>query len=430
MNRHAYFLAALAGEAHLRSEWVIRAFCVSNLPKAPDEDSYPFQLFEIDGAYGYLTPEGQLAKIPDTDVRIPLLNKDEPFQLKVGDLPNVEKDCVTLLGNVLANAIMFVYPFKHKFPFLLGQFNLGKIEKRIIENLYDDVNEGEEENDKLYVHELIKFIDATCSLTGFNTLFVPGMTEYTLGPAPEALKRMKVLLKEHEHELDNPVVIANIQKEIEVLDREYIASDPDAGFYFKDKSFRVIRMKMYYMYGIEKNFTDDGGYTFIANSLEEGWDLSKLPEMSNTARDGSHKRGAETALGGEKVKIAFRALTGVIVTEEDCGTIVGEPMILHQRKLEEYIGSYLLDKSESKLLTEENIQPYIGKAVIMRSPITCGTGDGNYCIKCVGEFIRFREKTLAARVADAPSQMMGLSMGAMHGKQLKLVTVSIEEALT
>lgn len=429
MTPYTFLLEAINAGAHLRSEWVTRAFCVSNLKTEITESSYDYQLINVDGKYGFVKGT-EIITIPDTDVTTPLLHKNAPIELKKGWLPNVDRDVITLVGNVIANAIMFIYPFEHKFPFLLGQFNLKKIEQSIIDKLHDDVDEGEEENDKFYVRELIKFIDATVSLTGFNSLFVPGATEYTLGPAPKALVRMKELLAEHKDHLDDPVVIANIQKEIEVLDREWIASDPDAGFYFKDKSFKVVRMKMYYMYGIEKNFSGDGTYTFIEKPLNDGWDLSKLPEMSNTARDGSFKRGAETALGGEKVKIAFRAMTGVIVNAEDCGAVVGEPIHMYPDKYLNYIGNTFIVNGKMVKIDESNVESFKDKLVIVRSPITCKVDGGNYCITCVGDFIKSRENTLAARVAEVPSGMMGLSMAAMHGKALKTVMVDINRALS
>lgn len=430
MTPYTYLLEAINAGAHLRSEWVTRAFCVSNIAKEITEDSYDYQLLDIDGVYGFVKGN-EVVMIPDTDVTKPLLHKNAPIELKKGWLPNVERDVITLVGNVIANAIMFIYPFEDKFPFLLGKFNLGKIEKQIIQNLYDDVAEGETEDaDKFYVRELVKFIDATVSLTGFNSLFVPGATEYTLGPAPKALERMKELLEEHKDHLDDPVVIANIQKEIEVLDREYIASDPDAGFYFKDKSFKVVRMKMYYMYGIEKNFANDGTYTFIEKPLNDGWDLSKLPEMSNTARDGSFKRGAETALGGEKVKIAFRAMTGVIVNVEDCGSMIGEPVHLYSDKYLNFVGNTFIVNGKLVKIDESNVESFKDQTVLVRSPTTCNVVDGNLCAVCVGDFIRSRENTLGARVAEIPSTMMGLSMGAMHGKALKTVLIDITRALT
>lgn len=429
MGALEYFLEAVKNDSHLRSEWVTRAFCVSNLPTTLAGDAYPYQLYDIDGKYHYHL-DGQLTSLnaPTTE---PLLDKGTVVELKAGYLANVVKDVRTTVGNVLANAIMFIYPFVHKFEFLLGEFNLGKIEASIVDNLYDDPEEGEEEDPKkFYVRELIKFIDATTSLVAFNTIFVPGLTERSLGPAPEALKRMKELLEIHKDELDDPIVIAGIQKEIQVLDREYIQADPDAGFYYKDKSFAIIRMKMYYMYGIEKNFTGDGTYTFVENSLDVGWDFSKIPEMCNTARDGSFKRGAETALGGEKVKIAFRALSGIIASEEDCGSKVGEPVNITVDNHKEIIGNTIVLNSALVRITKENCPDYIGQRLILRSPLACHTEDGNFCITCLGEFMRGRENTIAARVAEIPSTMMGQSMGAMHGKELKSVEVDFSSALT
>lgn len=424
-----FYLEAIRKDAHLRSEWVTRMFCVSNLPTELVSEPYPYQLYDVEGVYHYHL-DGELHSLgAKTDK--PLLHKDLPVNLKPGDLLNVTKEVITTVGNVLANAIMFIYPFGNKIEFLLGQFNLGKIEAGIVARLEDDLEEGmEPDPEKLYVNELIRFIDATTSLVAFNTLFVPGLTERALGPCPAALKRMDQLLKVHAHELDNPVVVAGIQKEIQALDREYIQSDPDAGFYYKDKSFAVVRMKMYYMYGIEKNFTGDGTYTFVENSLIKGWDYSKLPEMCNTARDGSFKRGAETALGGEKVKIAFRALSGIIVSEEDCGSTVGEPVNITTDNRQDFIGNTFIVGGKSVLIDDANSSNYIGQRVIVRSPLACHTKDGNYCLTCMGMFMKGRENTVAARVADIPSTMMSQSMAAMHGKQLKSVKVDLNRAFS
>lgn len=223
-----------------------------------------------------------------------------------------------------------------------------------------------------------------------------------------------------------------IGEALEKLDREWIASDPDKGFYVKEKQFASNRKKMFYMHGVEYEFDGSGKITFIPNSLNEGWDISKLPAMANSIRDGSFSRGALTALGGEKTKTIFRVMSGSVVSEEDCGTKLGLKIAITKNNHKLFSGNFVKTPEEKTWvkLTEEDTAQYIDKDLIIRSPGYCNTVGADYCKACLGDFIRGKENTIANECASVGSQMLSLFLAAFHAKALKTTTYDIKKTLS
>lgn len=426
MDRYQYYLAALAAGCYKWKAWVITVFSVTHLSEQKpsvgpwDEKNYPFRLYAKDGTYAFLDPvTGEELVIEGSKIDEPLLYAQEAVPVMAGQVPTITKNGETSAGNLLFNYLCCIYPFGTKLPYVDGDYSLQKLEKKIVSLLApEDVDEGEEDPTKLYPHELRKYYKGSGMLAGLGTLFVPTLTPYTMVPAPGYKELKEKLLKQYEGRLNDPEIIAKIGDALEQLDREHIARDPDAGFYISDKYFAVTRKKLFYMHGIERSL-DGGEPTFIQNSLNEGWDIRKLPQMADSLRDGSFSRGQETALGGEKTKTIFRVMAGSIIAEDDCGSKLTESIHLTENNVSDFYGNTALVSGKEIQLDEQNTQGFIGKMVKIRSPIYCQTADNNYCRKCVGEFVRGKENALANLGAEVGSTLMSNFMAKMHGTALK-----------
>lgn len=430
MKKRDYFLKALKYRAFKRNAWVLRCFAISNIREV-SEPEYDFELLKDGDALVFKDPEsGVFETIEDVPKTRALFHKRESVLVDPGDLPNIKKKIKTSYGNLLFNAMILADIFQDRFDYIEGRIDAVALERKIAKMVSDDPKEdSEKSDDKIYVSDLIKFEDALVNLGGYNKLFVPSATPYTMQASPKALARLEELKKQYAGQLNDPVVIAKIWKEVRELDIEWLESDPDKGFVIKGKTVDVVRKRLYYMFGIEADFAGSGEYTFIERPLDKGTDLKFLPETNNSVRDGSYNRGALTALGGEKFKRIIQSTAGTVVNEDDCGSQVGEFFEMTANNFREYVGHYFIKDKRPVLLTEEMESDVLGKVLEFRSPAYCNTKDGNHCVKCVGEFIRGREDAIPMLASDIGSTMMSINMAAMHGKALKTVKLDLKRIM-
>lgn len=437
---HGWFLTGCKHRRHYFKEWILRMFAVTELPAQYDGSAIrDVQFIESspdsaelggrqywpvsrDGGIGYESPTGRFVECVGLKPNQAIVAVNDTITVEAYAVPNLDTNVVTLVGNVLFNYLTLVYAFGNKLPFELGKVDIAKIEKKIVAKLVDDVDDPtQEQPNKIYVRELKRWIKAATGLGGLSTICVPAATPRTILPHPEAAALRRKLVEQYAGQLHDPAKVAIIAAELEKLDREWIAGDPDAGFYQSSKSFGVIRMKMFGIFGSEQNFRQ-GGYTFIERPLEEGWDLNQLPAMIDSLRDGSYNRGAETALGGYEVKTILRTMSGSVISEEDCGSNIGLTTTVNKQNESELIGhTVILADGQQIKVDRENVQSLIGKTVELRTPGFCWTTNNNFCQTCFGDFIADKKQALGVVASELGSRLLLLFMKKMHGSALKTV---------
>jgi hypothetical protein len=294
--------------------------------------------------------------------------------------------------------------------------------------IYSEVKEGKEldfndvgtwamfdlglacENIMLRAHEM-----------GLGTVIVgaPGIVEY----------RNK-LLEENKGRLEDPAVIAGIDAKLVQYDKDYLANDDSMDFLIKDKSFKVVRKRLFGMHGAEAGFNEDGKIELIDNSLDEGWNPLKFPAINNNSRVGSYNRGFQTQLGGEAFKWLLRASANINITENDCGTKLGIPKIVLNDNLDWFVGHSIVHNNKLVFISsEDDIKPYIGKEVIVRSPMFCKLPKTDYCQVCAGKKLSANPEAASMAVSDYGSAFLGLFMAAMHGKELAVAKMNWRELI-
>lgn len=173
------------------------------------------------------------------------------------------------------------------------------------------------------------------------------------------------------------------------------------------------------MIGAEAGLEGGNKVDAITNSLDEGWDIKKFPSMNNNLRAGSFNRGAETALGGEAVKWLLRASSNVRVVDTDCGTTIGKVIDLEESNKNLLLDFSVVTKEGYKTITDENeLGAYLGKKIMIRSPMYCKLTKTDYCKVCVGIKLAKNPTALSLVVSDYGSKMMYIFMQAVHGKAL------------
>lgn len=453
MDKRQFFIEGIQANAYRRKDWVISLFAVTKLPEHNPDKCYPYQLVQSnmrDNNYYCVDPADttQLLRIDGTNVTHPLFTLDEPVVLKPNDLMNVKEDVVTTYSAAIINAYVLIYAFGAKIPYMHDMRNGGKLDKLVLSKAVDYPPDFLSQDEKylkeciaqldpndpnVYVHEIKKYSFALATLPGFSTIAAPAGNVKTMSVNPAIIQRRDQLLAENEGKLQDPVVMANIINELATMDMKDFENDPANGFFIKDKSFFVSRMKAHILYGIEYGMDKTSlNPTVIKTSLSEGIRVDDLPALVDSSRAASYDRGNQTALAGAGVKEIYRALQNVTVAKEACKTKLGLVLPIETGNVDELVGRYALDVASGKtsLITKEWATKNVGKNVVLRSPMYCKSPGMSYCPECIG--IAYSKSPTGLHIAgsDILSIFMNDSMKAMHGKVLSTKTLDLNSVFS
>lgn len=424
MKKLDLFLRAMYAQEYRRTDWVISAFAViAEDPNGWKKDPYPYRIVQTQTGSWYVDPEKNCEELSPIEGTVP---GEAPFKVRdrvrlpVGYVENMFEETETTYGNLLANYILLIYPFGDKIPYKTGSIAADKIEDEIIKRLRDTPEDGTPRDEKyLYVDEYLKFADAAFYLVGFSQLVVPANTPKSIQTHPDMPALKAKLYEQYKDQLKDQAVIARIGAEMQKLDREWLKGDLSEGF-FTGKSYKVVRPKLFQHMGSESGLSDSIEANTIKNSLSEGWDIHKFPDMNNNLRAGSFNRGAQTMLGGESVKWLLRAAGNIMITEDDCGSNMGKAVYMEGDAAKKAIGFNLMnDDGTTTEVTSENVGTYIGKTVRLRTPMFCRLDKTDFCKTCVGVRLAAIPTGAASAISEIGSILLSIFMKAMHGKVLE-----------
>ncbi len=427
MNKREYFIKAMAAGCYRYKRWWLEAFTVT-LPndKTP---THPLALMRDPGnGYSFIDAEsGQIIRIEGADPREPLYSVREPVTAYPGNLPNVKEAVRTTYGNMFLNQILLCHTFGDLFPYMAGEIKASALEKMVNSRWVDDVPGKERDPTKVYTDQVLQFKEAALSLVGFSPVAVVSATPKTMTTDPRIPQIRAQLLEEYKGRLHDPVVQAKIEGELKKIDREWLRGDKGENFYIKSKSFDVTRKKQFLIQGSADGF---GASEFLTGSLQDGWTAADLPAMNNASRDGSYSRGFQTALGGEVTKFNHRIFQNTSIIEKDCGSNVGLSLVLAADIAKRFVGSNLLTTKGVVALTDQNIDSYVDKRVVLRYPTYCHSKGANFCATCAGERLAQTPNAISAHMAGVGSTFMLLFMKRMHGTALRIVNLDFPASLT
>lgn len=418
-----FFLEGLKKEAYIHKSWVIELFAISKTGEwiVREEGKTP---------YGHFGDEG-IIHIEGADANKPLYDALDTLVLMPGDLPNVKEKVETTYGVALINAIVLCYAFGSKIPYInddpISGEKLDAMVAKLLVN-YPDPGQARDPN-KVYVDELMRYLEACSALAGFGTIFSPTASPKALTINPAILKRRDELFKQYAGQLNDPVIVAKIDSELTDMDKADFKGDPAENFFIKGKSFEVARKKTLISYGMEFGFNTDDP-TFIPKSLAEGLDFNDMPAIADSSRSGSYSRGAMTALGGQSVKDLYRVFQNAKIAEEDCGSKAGIPSLVSKQLMDYHLGRYFIQNGAIVRIDETVVKGLIGKEVELRSPMTCKTKPPYFCARCVGDRTALNPTGVHVEISDIGSAFMYAMMKAMHGAALATARYDVSSALS
>lgn len=432
MNKIDYLFAALNAGAYKKKSWVLSVFSVTY----GQEERYPYAIVRTEKNVVFVDPENpeNLITIEGAKPNEPLFSFKDRVDITPELVPNCKGKLNVPIGNLFFNFYVLIYSLGNRIEFMTGKLTPGAVLAKIRPLMRDYPEAGQERDPAMiYPDDYRKFQKAIFAIVGYTQLCVPSATRHMLGTHPDLPKRRAELLEKNKDRLWDPAVIAKIEEELVKMDMDYMATDPDggAGFFVKEKkSYGVVRKRLYSMHGAEMAFKDGTRATLVVNSLNEGWDVDKMPDMINSLREGSYNRGRDTALGGEAVKFLGRVFQNTTITEKDCGSKLGWEKEFTNDNYRRYVGFYRVTPNGSEEITEEFAKASIGKKISVRSPMLCKTPKTGFCQCCMGNPNAINPTALGLLAADLGSQLMYVFMGAMHGKVLSVAHYSYKHSIT
>jgi hypothetical protein len=435
MNRIEYFLAALRAEAWRYRSWLLCAFTEVDFSKIdPNKELYPYRLHAFEGVYHYYDAEASKWVGLEEGVLkgSGLYPIHETFVIKPGDLANVVEEQTTTFANAFFNATALCFPFGNTIPYYNKEASPEAIEGLFIDLIVDTPADGEPvPPGKVTVTQVYQHQDVMFNIIGnMSSIAVASSTRRMLVPSKAILALRDRLLEEHKHELDNLTVVAGIIKQLVDALKEDFKNDPGASFMIKNKQFDTILLRNQVIFGVEMSFHDDGTFALITKSLAEGWDFNRFSEMNNSARLGSFNRGANTALGGEGVKLFYRRYQNTRLIVGDCKTTVYIPRRITKQTVKRFYNNFAMIDGALVKIMPENAKDLIDKTVLMRDPATCKIGNGDICSTCFGESFINTPNAIANVAAEAPSQFMYIFMKKMHGTALKITKLNLATCIS
>jgi len=324
-----------------------------------------------------------------------------------------------------------VEPFGTKISYLEGDITPGKIEAFLLKDFRADPEAGVAKDPKaFYVSEYLNYVKGIYYLTGFTQISVWATTEKAMLPPPGVKELRDRLLKENEGHLTELATIAKIEKELIAFDDKWTANDPGINF-ISDNKNKAARKKKFLISGAETGLTGSTTHgTLIQNSLIEGWDISKFPELNTSLRAASYSRGAETQLGGVSVKWLLRSSSNMNIAGNDCGSKLGVIVDVDKKSIDKIVGFSVIEKGVSTFVpNDEAAGTYLGKKLMVRSPMYCQMPLTDYCETCLGKRLSINKDGLSLAVSEMGSAITLSSLKAAHGRALSVAKMDFTKTI-
>lgn len=380
----------------------------------------PGKLFQEDGKICVITEA--LAK--DTIGAYEILSLDnyklsfyKRFQLTKGMIENYNEDTPieTTVGVFMLNYLVLIRSFGSIIPYINGKWELKKIEKQIVKLALDE---------KISADQIYRYVDNVYFLSSLNDFCVPGVSEQCITANPIVDERRRELLEQYKDQLDDPNIMVMIENELIKLDKDLLKDDMSSGFLIKGKNFDVQRKRMFVIFGLNETFGDDvKGYDFGTFNLNDGWNLGEMDIIANDIRRGSYNRAKSTALGGYESKVLGRNFQDSSIVEDDCRTKRGVRILLTKNEIKNYVNRNIIVGDKLIELTEDNINQYLDKEVVIRSPMYCNSQDG-YCYACMdSRFKKMGVRLLGITTISIGSTFVTNSLKSMHGTKVDVFEI-------
>ena len=222
-----------------------------------------------------------------------------------------------------------------------------------------------------------------------------GMLAHTISPKfakplQEVEKKKKELYKKYEKELSsgNIDVMTQVTDELTAYAKELLKDDPGMDLYTSgDLNFNAnYEINSIARGAVVNNIT--GEYDFIGSSFMDGIEIKDIPAHANSILSAQYPASIALRSAGYMGKklLALLQMMSIDYDTDDCGTKQLLPVSINSNNKDYMLYSYIKEGNGLVLLDRSNISAYVGKTVLMRTPMTCL--NDRLCHKCAGELFK------------------------------------------
>lgn len=329
----------------------------------------------------------------------------------------------TTIGRFVVNKFIFGGPgimgvVKYQ-NITLNKGTMGDVDNAIGRYLMDDLITHEQFNSYINYRDHIGYWT--------NGMLAHTMSEKMLKPLPEVEKKKAELLKKYEKELaaGDIDVMTKISDELVAYAKEILKDDPGMDLYDSgDLDFGNNYKNNCIIKGAVMNKIT-GEYDFIDTSFMNGIDIKDIPAHANSILASQYPASIATSDSGYKAKKILALLQMMDIDEEgtDCGTKQLIPVTVTKGNYKDLVYSYIDSGSGQLLMLDnDNIKSYIGKIVMMRSPMTCI--NHKICSKCAGAlFYKLGIEHAGLFATQLSHSELNLGLKAKHCSIVELYTM-------
>lgn len=435
MDTNTFFINALRSQAHYKRAWMIRTFGVAlDDPNTVTGELPPWTVLRTATNVQVKLPDGQMEILEEAKLGEPVLSAKSVIFVPPKFFEFWPEGGFTTAGNLVYNSCCLWPVVGAKFGYINERVDERKIEAKFAEAMIDDPEDPSQKDPNLiYVSDWLQYGRAIKYQEEFSSLFVWTLSENSIVPSDEVLKRKEELLAEAQANgtIGDPVTQAKIFKELEDLDSKQLAQDPGAAFITSGKS-KLVRRKLTSMYGAEQGLDVSQKPLLITQSLHDGLRPEHLVDVMNVSRAGSFDRGAETMYGGVEAKWGDRVMQGSKVVAEDCGSQLGYTYEVTPRTIANTIGRWMFTSEGVKLIEDKHqAMALIGQTIKVRAPNRCKAAPlTKWCTVCLGAQLSANPRALGLSVSAYGSGFLQLSLQSMHAKATVLVRLKVRQLMS
>ena len=310
------------------------------------------------------------------------------------------------------------------FDAVINKSMLGKIDELIgVLYMKDQINR----------QQFNQYVDRRDTLGYWiNGMLAHTISEKMLAPLPSVEKKKAELCKKYEKEIaDGDVdVMTKISDELIAYAKEELKDDPGMDLYDSgDLDFNNNYRNNSIIKGAVMNKIT-GEFDFIETSFMDGIDKKDIPAHANSILASQYPASIATADAGYMGKKMLALLQMMEVDEPgtDCGTKNLIPVTITKANKSALTNIYINEGGQEKILDDDNIDRYVGKRVMMRSPMSCK--NQKICSKCAGTLFQMLGVKHAGLYATQISHAaLNLGLKAKHNSVVELYSLNPDQLI-
>ena len=292
---------------------------------------------------------------------------------------------------------------------------------------------------RLYMEDKITRAQFNSYLDHRDTLgyWLNGMLAHTISermakPLKEIERKKAELCKKYAKELaeNNVDVMTKISDELVAYAKEVLKDDPGMDLYTSgDLDFGNNYKNNSIIKGAVMNKIT-GEFDFVSTSFMDGIEVKDIPAHANSILASQYPASIATADAGYMGKRLMALLQMMEVDEDgtDCGTKNLIPISVTKANKKNLLYRWFKEDGEEKLLDGSNIDDYVGKTLMMRSPMSC-LGE-KICSRCAGRLYYMLGVKHAGLFASQISHAaLNLGLKAKHNSVVELYNLDPDKII-